>query len=161
MWTRTWTNLRIFQGVAYNAHKPIWRRRKAKSDVSNGSTGLSNVKAGCPQKCCECDNIFKSSQSFVFAYDKKINWTCWRIVQTVHMCISNVFMLSITLVVTSNFSYSYTDKVYDWTQQKDKKTHKHARTHLCILSYSLCMPPALIHITHATKLLHATQRIPS
>ena len=48
------------------------------------------------------------------------------------MCISNVFMLSITLVVTSNFSYSYTDKVYDWTQQKDKKTHKHAYMHIVI-----------------------------
>ena len=64
-------------------------------------------------------------------------------------------MLSITLVVTSNLSSSYTDKVYDWTQQKDIQTRIYAHCH------SLCMPPALIHITHATKLLHATQRIPS
>ena len=62
-------NWQIFQGVVYNASKPIWRRRRGKSDVRWVPLAcLTSYITACPQHCNGWDHIFICSQPYIFTY---------------------------------------------------------------------------------------------
>ena len=94
-------NWQIFQGVVYNASKPIWRRRRGKSDVRWVPLAcLTSYITACPQHCNGWDHIFICSQPYIFTYIQEYAHAdlFTRVHIYAYMKDTNVLMLSFALV---------------------------------------------------------------
>ena len=146
----------IFQGVVYNASKPIWRRRRGKTDVRLGSAGLSYIKACRPTQHCREDNIFLRSQQYIFTYIQEYEHA--DLFARVHIyaskryeCVHAIYSISSSTNLCSSCVY-LARRPYFWQL---KYVRAYASTRLFLANARMSLSPALIYTKHATQLLHS------